>query len=68
MLLLFWSQHAKQSKWVQREVRYALSPKNRDHGPVEIEPVLIEGPPVPKPWSELAHLHFGDRRLHAMRG
>ena len=32
----------------------------------EIGPVIIEGPPVPRPWKELADLHFSDRMIYFM--
>jgi hypothetical protein len=67
IVLLFWSKAAKRSKWVRKEVRYALDRKHGDASePPEIGPVLIEGPPVPRPWKELAHLHFNDRIIYFM--
>jgi serine/threonine protein kinase len=60
LFLLFWSQAAKDSQWVRREVQYALGLGERVP---EIRPVVIEGPPVPPPWEELAQLHFDDRLL-----
>ena len=29
---------------------------------------MIEGPPIPPPWPELAHLHFGDPLVYIMAG
>jgi hypothetical protein len=67
IVLLFWSDAAKRSKWVRKEIRYALSHKHGDEfAPPEIGPVIIEGPPVPRPWKELAHLHFNDRMIYLM--
>ena len=63
LLLLFWSQAAKDSTWVRREVQYALA---LDGDAPDIRPVVIEGPPVPLPWDELAELHFDDRLLSLM--
>jgi hypothetical protein len=63
LFLLFWSQAAKDSKWVRREVEYALG--LGDESP-QIRPVVIEGPPAPLPWDELAQLHFDDRLLSAL--
>lgn len=67
IVLLFWSKAAKRSKWVRKEVRYALDRKHGDtNAPPEIGPVIIEGPPVPRPWKELAYLHFNDRIIYFM--
>jgi hypothetical protein len=67
IVLLFWSNSAKRSKWVRKEVQYALDRKHGDeYAPPEIGPVIIEGPPVPPPWKELAHLHFNDRIIYFM--
>ncbi len=62
VLFLFWSKAARKSKWVRREWRYALKHKGEDF----ICPVIIEGPPPPKPPRELAHLHFSDKVLYFM--
>ena len=67
IVLLFWSNAAKRSKWVRKEVRYALDRKHGDaSAPPEIGPVIIEGPPVPRPWKELEFLHFNDRIIYFM--
>jgi hypothetical protein len=67
LFLLFWSTHAKKSEWVLKEVRYALERKRGDEfARPEIIPVIIEGPPVPKPPEELAHLHFNDYLIYFM--
>jgi hypothetical protein len=64
---LFWSTAAKQSKWVMKEVDYALARKGADEsGPPEIIPMVIEGPPPVKPPRRLSHLHFNDLFLYAM--
>ena len=60
LFLLFWSQAAKDSQWVRREVEYALALGDKTP---QIRPVVIEGPPAPAPWEELAQLHFDDRLL-----
>jgi serine/threonine protein kinase len=66
--MLFWSTASKESKWVTKEVLYALDRQRRDHSrPPEIVPVMIEGPPVPLPNPELAHLHFNDKLLYYMK-
>jgi hypothetical protein len=67
LFLLFWSAAARQSEWVNKELRYALELKgDDDHKPPEIQPVVIEGPPPPLPPLELAHLHFNDYLLYFM--
>jgi hypothetical protein len=69
LFLLFWSSEAKASHWVRKEVGYALDRKGGDDfAAPEIRPVIIEGPPIPDPWPELAHLHFGDRFVYLMAG
>ena len=68
VFLLFWSTNAKNSEWVRKEVAYALARAGGDElAPPEIRPVILEGPPVVKPWEELAHLHFNDRLTYFMR-
>jgi hypothetical protein len=54
---LFWSTNAKNSEWVRKEWQHALKREEKDF----IRPIIIEGPPIPEPPAELAHLHFGDR-------
>ena len=67
LFLLFWSSAARDSTWVMEEVKYALARKHDDEfAPPEIHPVIIEGPPVPAPPTELAHLHFNDRVIYFM--
>jgi hypothetical protein len=60
LFLLFWSDAARDSEWVRKEVAYALRCKQTDLDPPEIKPVILERPPRP-PWPEVAHLHFDDR-------
>jgi hypothetical protein len=69
LFLLFWSRTAKRSKWVRREAEaaLALSKSRGELGGPALYPVLIDGPPVPQPWPELAHLHFNDQLLYLMR-
>jgi hypothetical protein len=65
LFLLFWSNPAKRSKWVRKEVKYALERKRDDDlAPPALEPIIIEGPPVPLPWKEVAHLQFDDLRIY----
>jgi hypothetical protein len=69
LFLLFWSSQAKASRWVRNEAQYALKQKGGDDfAQPEIRPVIIEGPPIPPPWPELAHLHFGDSLVYLMAG
>ncbi len=67
LFLLFWSTKAKESDWVLKEIRYALKRKGSDEfAPPDLIPVIIEGPPIPKPPDELAHIHFNDYLLYFM--
>ena len=67
LFLLFWSTNAKESKWVLEEARYAIKRKgDNEFAPPKIFPVIIEGPPVPEPPKELAHLHFRDYLIYFM--
>jgi hypothetical protein len=71
LFLLFWSTAAKESKWVLKEVLYALERQGKDGlHPPEIIPVILEGPPPVSPPDELQHLHFNDKLLYliAMSG
>ena len=69
VFLLFWSSNAKKSKWVLREVRYAMNLHGGDDlAPPEIVPVLIEGPPPVAPPPELKDLHFNDKFLYFIAG
>jgi hypothetical protein len=65
VFFLFWSQAASESKWVKKEVAYAISRKAAsDEAPPEIVPVIIEGPPPAKPPEELSYLHFNDKFIY----
>ncbi|MFB2898341.1 TIR domain-containing protein [Aerosakkonemataceae cyanobacterium BLCC-F50] len=65
LFLLFWSTAAKESKWVLKEVLYALERQGKDGlNPPEIIPVIIEGPPLVPPPEQLQHLHFNDKILY----
>jgi hypothetical protein len=67
LFLLFWSTNAKESKWVLEEARYAIKRKGGDDSaPPDMIPVIIEGPPVPEPPADLAHLHFNDYLIYFM--
>jgi hypothetical protein len=69
LFLLFWSTAARESRWVQKEVQYALDRQRQSEDDLpEIVPVMIEGPPVPEPPAYLSHLHFNDRLLYFMSG
>jgi hypothetical protein len=62
VFMLFWSHYARQSEWVIREAEYALSCSQaaRAEHPLEIVPVLLEGPPPPPPPDSLRAIHFND--------
>jgi serine/threonine protein kinase len=67
LFLLFWSSSAKESRWVMKEVQYAIARKRGNElAAPEIIPVIIEGPPPVAPPPELAHLHFNDHLIYFM--
>jgi hypothetical protein len=67
LFLLFWSNAAKRSPWVMKEVNYALDrQQGNDEAPPEIKPVIIEGPPPVEPPERLQHLHFNDKLIYLM--
>jgi hypothetical protein len=55
MFLLFWSRNAKKSKWVDWELKHALSCKERD----AIQPHPLESAEVATPPAELGEFQFG---------
>jgi len=67
VFLLFWSKAAADSVWVNKEIDYALSRKgvavNDDEHLPDIQPVPIEGPPIPHAPPALAGFHFNDALL-----
>jgi hypothetical protein len=61
LFLLFWSQAAQDSEWVAKEARYALERQNgSDDRSPDVVPLVLEGPPAPRPPEFLQHLHFDD--------
>ncbi len=66
LFLLFWSEAAKQSDWVRREVNHALSKRAAGDSVPEIRPVILDAPPVVDPWPELQHLYMNDRLLYLL--
>jgi hypothetical protein len=68
LFLLFWSHAASESKWVLREVEYAITCKGDDEeSPPDIVPVVIEGPSFAQPPEVLRDYHFGDPLLFFIR-
>jgi hypothetical protein len=68
VFLLFWSRAAASSKWVTKEIDYALARKAGDEDrPPAIQPVPIEGPPIVPPPKRLRGLHFNDALLAQIR-
>lgn len=59
---LFWCRHAKESKWVDMEWRFAL----RERGLDFIDPVPLEPPAFAEPPTELASKHFNGPLLPYM--
>ena len=68
LFVLFWSKAARESEWVNKEIAYALERIGKQTPPEsarpDIQPILIEGPPPPKPPDSLRSLHFNDRFLY----
>jgi TIR domain len=68
LFVLFWSNEARNSPWVDREIRYALNcikkHVSRNEARPEIYPIIIEGPPPPLPPDSLSHLQFNDPYLY----
>ncbi len=60
VLFLCWSHFARESKWVEKEWRYALEKKGEDC----IEPIPFEPPDICPPPEELGHKHFNDKLLY----
>jgi hypothetical protein len=59
LFLLYWSSQAAASDWVIKEAEYALA--RQDNGAeIQIMPVLLEGPPAPRPPQSLRAIHFND--------
>ncbi len=66
---LFWSTHAKASKWVTQEIEYALARSAASpNGEPDIIPVIIEGPPPPTPPDTLKDIHFNDSLIYVLAG
>lgn len=61
---LFWSRHARKSKWVEKEWRCALSKRGIEF----IDPIPLESPEKSPPPPELSSLHFNDWVLAFQRG
>jgi hypothetical protein len=65
VLYLFWSEAAKESEWVTKEVLYAYQLQGgKDTAPPDIIPIPIEGPPPVKPPDTLSFLHFNDEFIY----
>ena len=57
---LFWSNNARNSEWVRKELAYAIEKK----GSWFIHPVALEDPRICPPPEQLRDRHFGDWTLH----
>ncbi|MEM6636149.1 MAG: toll/interleukin-1 receptor domain-containing protein [Pseudomonadota bacterium] len=62
LVLVFWSEAASKSDWVMKEAERALELRDsRDPARPDVMPVILEGPPVPKPREgRLKGIHFED--------
>ena len=63
MLYLCWSHNASESKWVDREWRYALDTKGEEC----IEPIPLESPDTCPPPAELQMKHFNDKMVYIIQ-
>jgi hypothetical protein len=62
LFLLFWSDAAGRSKWVMKEAKYALDCcKRNDNERPDVKPIILEGPPIPKPPRGFGSIHFNDK-------
>lgn len=60
LFFLFWSRNAAKSKWVEKELTYAM-----EHKPMtQIEPIALEAPDVCPPPESLSNRHFRDWTLN----
>lgn len=59
LFYLFWSRNAAVSKWVHKELTFALKYKKKEY----IEPVPLESPDLCPPPEELKSRHFNDWTL-----
>lgn len=59
LFYLFWSENAKASEWVQRELTHAI----KCHGIDSVEPIPLEAPDKCPPPEELSAKHFNDWTL-----
>jgi hypothetical protein len=68
VFLLCWSSAASKSEWVRKEYLQAnaTSSRSSDNRP-HMTILPLEGPPPPEPPRELAHLHFSDDLLYALK-
>ena len=68
LFVLFWSNAARNSTWVSKEIQYALDCIKKHTSPAaarpEIRPIPVEGPPPIPPPDSLSHLHFDDPFLY----
>jgi uncharacterized protein YjbI with pentapeptide repeats len=65
LFMLFWSESARASEWVRKEVEYALL-KEKDQGRPTFMPFPLEGPPPPDPWPVIKDRHMGDPLYYQM--
>ena len=59
VFFLFWSEAARQSEWVKKDISYALQRQpGNEEDPPDIIPVMIGEPPFPEPPPALTHIPF----------
>jgi hypothetical protein len=66
LFVVIWSMNARDSKWVRKESRYALS-RYKQHGRPDFQPIPVEGPPIASVPRGLKAYHFNDELLGQIR-
>ncbi|MCP5076259.1 MAG: toll/interleukin-1 receptor domain-containing protein [Rhodobacteraceae bacterium] len=59
VLMLFWSEAARSSIEVKREVEFGLKVQKKRRGSPRLVPFPLDGPPPPKPWKSIKKFHMG---------
>jgi hypothetical protein len=66
LFVVIWSKNALDSKWVEKESRYALK-RYKQYGRPDFRPIPVEGPPIASVPHGLQAYHFNDELLGLIR-